>query len=76
MKLLNVMSYYKLNTLHMHLTDAGGWRIQMDKYPETDYGRGFPYGTDWQKWWDGRIASICRKEPGGIWRLFYERRYP
>ena len=27
MKLLNVMSYYKLNTLHMHLTDAGGWRI-------------------------------------------------
>lgn len=33
-KLLDGMSHYKLNTLHFHLTDGAGWRIQIDKYPE------------------------------------------
>ena len=28
------MAMYKLNTLHWHLTDGIGWRIQIDKYPE------------------------------------------
>ena len=42
MKLLNVMSYYKLNTLHMHLTDAGGWRIQTAKQI---HGSGFARAT-------------------------------
>ena len=54
MKLLNVMSYYKLNTLHMHLTDAGGWRIQMDKYPKLTTDVAFRTESDWQKWWDGK----------------------
>ena len=34
LKLIDVMSYYKLNRLHLHLTDNGGWRLQIDKYPK------------------------------------------
>jgi hexosaminidase len=32
-KQLDLMSYYKLNTFHWHLTDDQGWRIQIRKYP-------------------------------------------
>jgi len=32
-KYIDAMSYYKLNMLHMHLTDDQGWRIEIDKYP-------------------------------------------
>lgn len=32
-QLLDVMSLHKLNTLHWHLTDEPGWRIEIKKYP-------------------------------------------
>ena len=28
------MSFFKMNILHMHLTDDQGWRLQIRKYPE------------------------------------------
>jgi len=31
---IELMSFYKLNVLHLHLTDDQGWRIQIDGYPE------------------------------------------
>jgi hexosaminidase len=38
-KLVDMMSFYKLNTLHLHLTDDEGWRLQISKLPElTDIG--------------------------------------
>jgi hexosaminidase len=33
-KYIDVMSFYKMNVLHMHLTDDQGWRIEIEKYPE------------------------------------------
>ncbi|TAM94034.1 MAG: beta-hexosaminidase, partial [Chitinophagaceae bacterium] len=32
-RMINRMSFYKLNTLHLHLTDDQGWRLQIKKYP-------------------------------------------
>ena len=32
-KYLRLMSYYKMNILHWHLTEDQGWRIAIDKYP-------------------------------------------
>lgn len=38
-RIIDVMSIHKLNTLHWHLTDDQGWRIEIKKYPKlTDYG--------------------------------------
>lgn len=34
LKLINLMGVYKLNTLHMHLTDDEGWRIEIPSLPE------------------------------------------
>ncbi len=33
-KILRVMSFYRLNVFHWHLTDDQGWRIEIRKYPE------------------------------------------
>ena len=32
-KYIDVMSLYKMNVLHMHLTDDQGWRVEIKKYP-------------------------------------------
>jgi hexosaminidase len=33
-KLLDLMSFYKLNKFHMHLSDDEGWRLEIDGLPE------------------------------------------
>jgi hexosaminidase len=33
-KQIDLLSYYKLNTFHWHLTDDQGWRIEIKKYPK------------------------------------------
>jgi len=46
-RLLDCMARYKLNRLHLHLTDDEGWRLRIDALPElTDIGskRGMAYG--------------------------------
>ena len=38
-RILDVMAFHKLNTLHWHLTDDQGWRIEIKRYPRlTEYG--------------------------------------
>ena len=36
---IDIMSRYRMNTLHLHLSDDSGWRIAIDGLPElTEYG--------------------------------------
>jgi len=36
---IDFLAYYKMNTLHLHLSDDQGWRIEIKKWPRlTDYG--------------------------------------
>lgn len=53
-RMLDVMSYYKLNRFHWHLTDDQGWRLPVEKYPLlTTVGATAP---------DVRITDMHRKE--------------
>ena len=37
--IINGMSHYKLNTLHFHMTEDQGWRLELENYPNlTKYG--------------------------------------
>ncbi|MEG8945650.1 glycoside hydrolase family 20 protein [Rosettibacter firmus] len=46
---IDILAYYKFNTLHWHLTDDQGWRIEIKKYPKlTEIGA-------WRKEADGSI---------------------
>lgn len=73
MKLLDVMSFYKLNTLHMHLTDAGGWRIEIDKYPKLTSETAFRTESDWRKWWDGRGRKYLPEGTPGAYGGYYTK---
>ncbi|GAB2522710.1 beta-N-acetylhexosaminidase [Paramicrobacterium agarici] len=33
MRVIDLMAVHKLNTLHLHLTDDQGWRLQIDAFP-------------------------------------------
>ncbi len=40
-KQIDALAYYKINRLHLHLTDAAGWRLEIKKYPLlTDFAAG------------------------------------
>jgi hexosaminidase len=51
LKVLELMSLYKLNVFHFHLNDDEGWRLEIPGLPElTDVGarRGFPFKSNAQ----------------------------
>ncbi len=59
---VDLMSLYGLNTLHLHLTDAAGWRIEIKKYPRlTDVGAWRTHET-WKEWWAVRPRNPRNNE--------------
>ena len=58
---IDAMALFKLNRLHMHLTDGAGWRIEIDRYPRlTEFAAWRPY-ENWQSWWEGD-RSYCEAD--------------
>lgn len=50
---IDAMEHFGMNTLHLHLTDAAGWRLQIKSYPRlTDVGA-WRTAPDWKTWWQG-----------------------
>ena len=49
---LDIMELHKLNTLHWHLTDDQGWRVEIRKYPELTTIGANRKGTCIRKEWD------------------------
>nr|WP_255647406.1 family 20 glycosylhydrolase [Fulvivirga sedimenti] len=46
-RLIDVMALYKLNKLHIHLTEDEAWRIEIEELPElTEYGSNRGHTTD------------------------------
>lgn len=52
-KQVDILSRYKINRLHLHLTDAGGWRMPIDRYPKLTSRAAWRTESDWNKWWIG-----------------------
>ncbi|MGL4851868.1 MAG: glycoside hydrolase family 20 protein [Phocaeicola sp.] len=49
-KQIRILSYYKINRLHLHLTDDAGWRIEIKKYPRLTQFAGWRQGANWKDW--------------------------
>jgi hexosaminidase len=60
-KQIDLLSQFKINRLHLHLTDAAGWRLEIKRYPRlTDYAAWRPAKT-WKEW--NAIGNIyCNKD--------------
>ena len=52
-KQIDAMAVLKMNRLHLHLTDAAGWRIQIDAYPRLTEFAAWRKGALWKDWWFG-----------------------
>jgi len=53
---MDAMARFDLNVLHLHLTDAAGWRMEIKKYPRlTEVGAWRPVER-WEPWWNGDRA--------------------
>lgn len=52
-KQIDAMALYKMNRLHLHLTDAAGWRIEIKKYPRLTNFAAWRSHKEWKDWWYG-----------------------
>lgn len=73
---IDLLSYYKINRLHLHLTDAAGWRIEIKKYPRlTQFAAWRPQAV-WKDWWNGKREYCEETDPraqGGYYTQDYIR---
>ncbi|MBS1749240.1 MAG: family 20 glycosylhydrolase [Bacteroidetes bacterium] len=63
-KMIDMMALYKLNTLHLHLADAAGWRIEIKQYPELTHTAAWRTEQRWKDWWNGNRHYSTEGEPG------------
>ena len=70
MKQMDAMALVKLNRMHLHLTDAAGWRLEIDAYPRlTEFAAWRPY-RKWSDWWtSGR--DYCEAGTPGAYGGYY-----
>ena len=50
LKQLDAMALLKMSTLHLHLTDDAGWRIQIDAYPQLTEKAAWREGRTYEEW--------------------------
>ena len=59
-KQIDVMSQYKFNRLHLHLTDAAGWRMEIKRYPRLTNLAAWRPERSWKEW--GKNGARYAKE--------------
>lgn len=52
-KQIDAMAMFKMNRMHIHLTDAAGWRLQIDSYPKLTSLAAWRPQALWKDWWYG-----------------------
>ena len=62
-KTIDLLSLYKMNRLHLHLTDGAGWRIQINKYPALTSRAAWRNKGTWKEWWKGDRMLANEGEP-------------
>ena len=63
-KQIDRMAHYKLNKFHLHLTDAAGWRLEIDAYPELTGIAAWRAEELWKDWWASDRKYVAEGTPG------------
>ena len=53
MRQIEAMAEVKMNRLHLHLTDAAGWRLEVESYPRLTSYAAWRIPHTWKEWWYG-----------------------
>lgn len=57
-KQIDAMAYYKMNHLHLHLTDAAGWRLEIKRYPLLTQKAAWRTHPTWKEWWNAERRYV------------------
>lgn len=71
-KQIDAMAMMKLNRMHLHLTDAAGWRMEIESYPRLTEFAAWRPETKWQDWADNG-AKYCESTRPGAYGGFYTK---
>ena len=52
-KQMDAMAFFKMNRMHLHLTDAVGWRLEIEAYPRLTRFAAWRPEALWKSWWNG-----------------------
>lgn len=63
-KQIDALAYYKINRLHLHLTDAAGWRLEIKKYSLLTEFAAWRTDPTWKQWWNGGRKYVRFDAPG------------
>ena len=70
-KQIEMMARLKLNRLHLHLTDAAGWRMELKHYPELTQKTAYRTHSHWDKWWSSGDRRYCEAGTAGAYGGYY-----
>ena len=65
-KQIDAMAMFKMNRMHLHLTDAAGWRLQIDAYPRLTSFAAWRPQPAWKEWWAGKRLYADEGEEGSF----------
>ena len=69
---IDAMAFFKMNRMHLHLTDAAGWRMEIEAYPRlTEFAAWRPYPS-WKEWWAGD-RHYCEEGTPGAYGGYYTK---
>ncbi len=69
-KQIDALAHYKMNRLHLHLTDAAGWRMEIKRYPRLTQLAAWRTKKSWKTWWHGS-RLYCEDGTPGVYGGYY-----
>ncbi len=70
-KQVDVLARYKINRLHLHLTDAAGWRMEIKRYPRLTSLAAWRTDSLWKTWWNDGKRHYASADSAGAYGGFY-----
>lgn len=72
---VDALAYFKMDRLHLHLTDGGGWRLEIKKYPRLISEVAYRSCSSWKDWWDNASnRKYCHKDDEGAYGGYYTQK--
>ena len=71
-KQIDAMALLGLNRLHLHLTDAAGWRIEIKSHPELTQKAAWRLGTLYAEW-EGKGYPFASEDTPGAYGGYYSQ---
>lgn len=72
LKQIDALALLKMNVMHLHLTDAAGWRLQIDAYPDLTGYAAWRIGETYHEW-EGKGYPFTNADDPEAYGGFYTK---